>query len=187
MYSLAWWHITDCGHMKICVNISDLFAAWVKHAKLLHMLVNIIISPREADAEGKIEQKCKFHTTCTKDWFDWLQVRLPLTWGVTHTPGDAEWWHYLQLFQSYMTLLVCQRADCICQERTERDRGQLERLRYLILTINPTKHENHSNAKADKAVTVEELLMWPVRLHYKLQIYYFLDITQCFLRGFMHW
>lgn len=176
--------------MSLTVNISDLwlFTAWVKHAKLLHMLVNIVMSLREADTEGKIEQKMQISdTSCAKDWFDWLQVRLPLTWGGTHTPGDAEWWHYLQLFQSYMTLLVCQRADCICQERTERDRGQLERLRYLILTINPAKHENHSNAKTDKAVTVEELLMWPARLRYKLQIYYFLYITQCFLRGFMHW
>lgn len=123
----------------------------------------------------------------TKGWFDCTQVSLPLTWVVTRTPRDAELCHYLQLFQSYMTHLVCQKADCICEERTKTHQGQLERLSYLILTINPAKHEKHSGGESDRAVTAVKLLMWPLRLCYKVTMSDFLYITCHFLRRFMHW
>lgn len=80
---------------------------------------------------------------------------------MTRTPPDAELCHYPQLFQSYMTLLVGQRADCICRGRTERETaGSVRKAAiYLILTINPARHEKHCDGEADKAVAAELLEM----------------------------
>ncbi len=47
----------------------------------------------------------------------------------------------------------------LSRERTERDHGQLESLRFLVLTVNPTRHEKHSGTESDSSeaanVTVE--------------------------------
>lgn len=121
---------------------------------------------------------------CAEGWFGHGQVTLPWPRAVTRTPWDAEPCHYLLLFQSYMPLLVCQQADCICGERTERERGQREGLQYLILKINPAKHEKHSGGETDRAVPAAQPLMWPLRLFYKLTMHDSLYITHYFLRGF---
>lgn len=69
------------------------------------------------------------HNCWTTLGVDCRQVALPLAQGVTRNPRDGELCHYLQLFQLHMTHLVCRQADCICGERTERDRGRLGRAR----------------------------------------------------------
>lgn len=82
------------------------------------------------------KRRCRYgmlisHNCWTKGWADCRQVALPLAPGVTRTLGDGELGHYPQLFQSYMTLLVCQRADCICGKRRARGWGRLERARRI--------------------------------------------------------
>lgn len=65
--------------------------------------------------------------------------------------------------------------------------GQSEGLRYLILTINPAKHEKHCDGETDRVVTVVEPLMRPLRPYYKLTIHDFLCIFSGTLCALVDW